>query len=251
MNDATGKTVNFDIYDRLRRYDQLLGGDVDFAFQTIIDAQEFEVVGFEALVRGIHKEPAAQILSRIGHAERFDFDQACRVRAIQAAAEFGIDADLHLNAASIKPGNVDEVVEVTRHLTRRHKVEPERIVFELSNLDAIGSAEALERVHDALSGAGFRTLADNFGQRDADLRPLAIFRPDMIKLDHRLVEHIHERRTAQATAMAAIAFCRSLGIEPMAMGVESADEFRWLQTAGIRFYQGYFFAQPGMNSDSD
>ena len=48
-------------------------------------------------------------------------------------------------------------------------------------------AEPLVRVRQTIRDAGFRVLADNFGQRDADLRPIALFKPDLVKLDHRLV----------------------------------------------------------------
>lgn len=251
MNTAAGSTSSFDVYEHIRRYNRLVGSEISFAFQTIIDASEFEVVGFEALVRGIRNEPAHQVMSRVNHDQRFDFDQACRIRAIEAAAEFEIDADLHLNATDIKAGNVEVVVEVTRHLAKRHKIDPQRIVLELNNLGALGGEQPLGIIRSALGEAGFRTLADNFGRRDADLRPLALFRPHQVKIDRHLVEGINEKPEAQATVLGLLAFCQALDIEPIASGVETADEFRWLQEAGLRLFQGYFFAQPEMNADSD
>ncbi len=235
-----------DIYEHIRSYHALVGSDIHFAFQTIINATEQDVVGFEALVRGIRDEPAALVMSRIQHEQRFAFDQACRIRAIEAAAGFGIDGALHLNCTDIKAANVELVCEVARHVGKRQGIAPHRIVLELSNLDAIGSRDQLQQVAATIREAGFRSLADNFGQRDADLRPLAIFRPDLVKLDLRLVENIHERSEAQAIARAAMAFCRDLDIRVMASGVERAEEFRWLQTIGVELFQGYFFAQPGM-----
>ncbi len=248
MNDVATTAASFDVYEHIRQYNQLVGTDISFAFQTIIDASEFDVIGFEALVRGIRNEPASLVMSRIGHDQRFAFDQACRIRAIEAAADFEVDADLHLNCTDIKASNVALVVEVARHLAKRHKIEFERIVLELNNLSAIGNAEPLARVRQTIRDAGFRVLADNFGQRDADLRPVAQFQPDLVKLDHRLVQNIHERPEAQAMARGIIALCQSLQIKLIASGVESVEEFRWLQDAGINLFQGYFFAQPGMSS---
>jgi len=251
MNSAADPASTFDVYEHIRQYNRLVGADISFAFQTIMDASEFEVIGFEALVRGIRNEPAPQVMSRINHNQRFDFDQACRIRAIEAAAEFEIDADLHLNATDIKVGNVDVVVAVTQHLAKRHKIEPNRIVLELNNLGALGGEIPLKKIKATLADAGFRTLADNFGQRDADLRPLALFRPHLVKIDHRLVDRISENLEAQATVRGLIEFCNALDIEPVASGVETANEFRWLQEAGLRLFQGFFFAQPEMNQKSD
>jgi len=251
MSSAAPTASSFDVYEHIRRYNRLVGTDISFAFQTIMDASQLEVVGFEALVRGIRNEPAAQVMSRINHDQRFDFDQACRIRAIEAAAEFEIDVDLHLNATDIKAANVDTVVEVTRHLAKRHKIEPERIVLELNNLGALGGEKPLAVIRSSLADAGFRTLADNFGQRDADLRPLTLFKPELVKIDHRLVENIDLKPEAQAIVIGLVEFCRAMEIEPVASGVETAEEFHWLQQAGLRLFQGFFFAQPQTNSRAD
>jgi EAL domain-containing protein (putative c-di-GMP-specific phosphodiesterase class I) len=248
MTQADAGRTGTDLYAEIRSYHELVGEDINFAFQTIIDAGEQEVAGFEALVRGIRKEPASLVMSRIPHDQRFAFDQACRIRAIEAAADFGIDGRLHLNCTDIKAANVGLVAEVITHVARRHKLDNGNIVLELNNLDAMGGAQPLTEVRQTLIGAGFHTLADNFGQRDADLRPIALFRPQQLKIAHRLVENIHEHREAQAIVRGLIAMCQDLGTEIIASGVEQREEFAWLQDAGIKLFQGYFFAQPGMDS---
>ena len=252
MSSTDVSAANFDVYEHIRSYHSLVGSDINFAFQTIVDAREQDVVGFEALVRGIRKEPASLVMSRVPHDQRFSFDQACRVRAIEAAAQFGIDGKLHLNCTDIKAGNIDLVLEVTQHIAKRHEIEPAHIVLELNNLEAIAQRNQLRNVRDKIHAAGFMTLADNFGSRDADLQPVATFQPTCLKLAHRLVESIHENPTAQAIARGAIATCKSLGTAVIASGVEKAEEFRWLSDAGVEFFQGYFFAQPGMDqTDSE
>jgi EAL domain-containing protein (putative c-di-GMP-specific phosphodiesterase class I) len=249
MTHADNGTPGFDLYAEIRKYNELVGEDISFAFQTIINAEEQEVAGFEALVRGIRKEPASLVISRIPHDQRFAFDQACRIRAIEAAADFGIDGRLHLNCSDIKSNNVGLVAEVISHMARRHKIDNDNIVLELHNLDAISTVQPLSEVRDTLIDAGFHTLADNFGQRDADLRPIALFQPQQLKIAHRLVENIHEHREAQAIVRGLLAMCQDMGTEVIASGVETREEFAWLQDAGINLFQGYFFAQPGMDGE--
>src|SRR5215210_948850 len=58
------------------------------------------VWGYEALVRGVHGEPALQILSQVDAENRYRFDQACRVKAIETAARLyprGADLKLSIN----------------------------------------------------------------------------------------------------------------------------------------------------------
>jgi len=247
MNQKQAPPVDFDLYEELRTYNKLVGNHIGFAFQTIIDSEQNDVVGFEALVRGQHGEPAAQIISRIAPQQRFAFDQACRVRAIEAAEDFGIDGDLHLNGTDINASNVETVVEVLKHMVRRHRLSAEAIVLELNNLNIIGGGEALGSVRAVIHQAGFRVLADNFGRRDADLMPIAKFQPDVLKIDRRLVADIEQHADAQAMILAALTLCRTLDIKVIASGVESNEEFGWLRQAGIQRFQGYFFAQPGMD----
>lgn len=239
-----------ELYQHIRHYQELVGSDVHFAFQTIMDASDFDVVAFEALARGIHGEPAVSVISKILHDQRFALDQACRIRALEAASRNELDGDIHLNCSDIKPANVSLVSQITLHMARRYGIDPARIVLELSNLDSLASASHLAEVRDALAAAGLRTLADNFGRRNADLRPLAALQPEQIKLDRALTQNIHDHLQQQALVRATLTFARELGIRVVAAGVETKEEFQWLQEAAIEHFQGYFFAQPGLDDEN-
>lgn len=235
------------MHQHIRQYQELAGAGVQFAFQTIMDAVDLEVVAFEALVRGIHGEPAATVISRVRHEQRFALDQACRIRALEAASRNELDTDIHLNCSDIKPGNVDLVCQVTLHMARRYGIDSCRIVLELSNLDVLCSGGQLAEVRKALAEAGLRTLADNFGKSKVDLRPVASFRPEQLKIDRQLVRNIHEEQRQQALVRATLSLARDLNIKVIAAGVELLEEFQWLQEAGVERFQGYFFAQPGLD----
>lgn len=237
------------IHDHIRSYQDLVGTDIQFAFQTILDADALEVVAFEALVRGIRGEPAATVISRIRHDQRFAFDQACRIRAIEAAARHQIDADLHLNCSDIKPNNVDLVTSVSLHIARRYGIDSDRLVLELANLDSLAAGSQIGEIRAALKTAGLRTLIDNFGRRNADLRPIVQLQPEQLKLDRQLIQSVHQNTEHQAIIHACCRLCQDFDILVVATGVESIDEFRWLQDAGIQRFQGYFFAHPGLEDE--
>lgn len=247
MNEVRKEQGRDAVAARIEACQRLVGSDINFAFQTIIDASEQEVVGFEALVRGIDGEPAATVISRISHDQRFDFDQACRIRAIEAAARFGVEGMLHLNCSDVKLNNIGEVIDVCLHMASQHAIRPDQIVLELGNLNMVAQNSHLAEIRKAIRNAGFHVLADNFGRRNADLKPIAYLEPSLLKLDYHLVHGIHRSRQAQAIVRGTLALCADRGIDVMAAGVESAEEFRWLHNAGIKLFQGYYFAQPGMD----
>ena len=76
--------------------------DIPFAmaFQPIVDTATGRPFAYEALVRGIDGEGAYSVLSQVTEANRYSFDQACRVKAIETAMAAGImagDAKLSIN----------------------------------------------------------------------------------------------------------------------------------------------------------
>jgi EAL domain-containing protein (putative c-di-GMP-specific phosphodiesterase class I) len=67
------------------------------AFQPVVDIKERRIDAYEALVRGPNGEGAMHVLSQITSANRYAFDQACRVKAIEMASALGIECGLNIN----------------------------------------------------------------------------------------------------------------------------------------------------------
>src|SRR4051812_35787570 len=62
------------------------------AFQPIFDTSKDRVFAYEALVRGPSGEAASSVLDSVNPENRYAFDQACRVKALQTAVAAGIVA---------------------------------------------------------------------------------------------------------------------------------------------------------------
>ena len=60
------------------------------AFQPIVALPSGKIFAYEALVRGTEGQGALSILGRVDETNRYAFDQACRVKAIQLAAKLGV-----------------------------------------------------------------------------------------------------------------------------------------------------------------
>ena len=85
---------------------------------------------------------------------------------------------------------------------------------------------------------------DHFGAGFAGLQLLAQFQPDRIKINRDLVANVHKSGPRQAIIQAIIKCCSSLEIQFCAVGVEKAEEWMWLESAGISQFQGHLFASP-------
>jgi len=221
-----------------------------FAFQPIVEIRSRRVVGNEALVRGMAGESAATVIDAIRPENRYYFDQACRMRALKAAAKRGINGDLHLNCSQISPDNVGLSIDATLECAREHRIARERVVLEFSNLEMLGNPRQLDKARQMAHASGMRVLADNVGSGEVGLKRLAVFRPDLAKLDRSLVRGINGSARRQAIVHGVVATCRALGIGLIATGIEREQELDWLTNAGLEMAQGFYFARPSFNPAS-
>ncbi len=238
-------TMTTDYDPKLGDYTEVIGVGIEFAFQPLVQLGAGRVFGYEALVRGRSGEPASSIIANVRPENLAYFDQACRTRAIQDAAKLGVRSNLFLNCTQITPGNLDQMLSVTRREADQSGFDRGQIVLEFSSLARLGNPRELAAVRDKAEALGFRVLADNFGTGEAGLKRLVVFRPDFIKLDREVVNGIHASRRRQAMALGMVATCRALDIEVIAAGVERAEEVEWLKNhADVDHFQGYYFARP-------
>jgi len=95
---------------------------------------------------------------------------------------------------------------------------------------------------------GLKVAIDDFGAGYSGLNLLANFQPDQIKLDMTLVRGIERHGPRQSIVRAIGQACLELGIDVIAEGVRTMEEYRWLGIAGMRLFQGYLFAKPAFEA---
>ena len=216
-----------------------------YAFQPIVDAEARRVHAHEALIRGPNGEPAHTVLAGLAGEAMHALDRASRCAAIEEGGRLAVCCDLTLNAL---PGSLDDRgahLAALLDSAERAGVAPGRLVLEVTEGEAIDDHERFAAIVDDYRGAGLRIAIDDFGAGYSGLNLLADFQPDLIKLDMNLVRGIASRGARQSIARAIVRVCDDLGIEVIAEGVETVDEWRWFAGEGVRLFQGYLFARPG------
>lgn len=228
--------------DRCR---QDLGFSFSFAFQPIVDVERREVFGYEALVRGPGGEPAMTVLGRVDDANRYAFDQACRVHAITLASRLGLDRHLSINFLPNAVYEPSLCIRSTLEAAQKCGFPAEKILFEVTEAERIDEVEHLTNIFAYYRSRGFLTALDDFGAGHSGLNMLARFVPDLIKIDMALVRDVHRDRIKQAILEGLLLTCRELGVKVLAEGVEQAEEADWFAARGVALMQGFFFAKPG------
>jgi EAL domain-containing protein (putative c-di-GMP-specific phosphodiesterase class I) len=228
--------------------EESLGFDFTMAFQPIINCQTNSIFGYEALVRGLNNESAYSVISKVNDANRYTFDQLCRIKAIALAAKLGVDSMLSINFLPNAIYKPERCIRTTLEAAKKYNFPTQRIMFEFTEVEKIEDSAHIKRVVEYYQSLGFTTATDDFGSGYSGLNLLADFQTDIIKLDMELIRNIDSDKVRQAIVTHSLNMFRDLNITPLAEGIETLQEYTWLKAAGIELMQGYLFAKPGFES---
>ena len=218
------------------------------AFQPIVDLAHGRVWGYEALVRGANGEPAGAILSQVTDDNRYHFDQAARVMAIETAGAIFEDPELRLSI-NFMPNAVYEpraCIQKSLAAAQRAGFPHRQLMFEFTENERMSDTAHVERIVDAYRKLGFWTALDDFGAGYAGLVLLSRLQPDLIKIDMELVRDIHLSAVKRAIVGGIVRIASELDVRVLAEGVENEAELTILRAAGLSLFQGFYFAKPAL-----
>lgn len=219
------------------------------AFQPIIDIESHTIVSYEVLLRGKNNESPMSVFAQVPSESLMGFDQASRERAMALAARLGLDCSLNLN---FTPGSIlfenGTYLKDTILAAQNIGLKAQQIVVEITEGEAISNTGELNNILNDARRSGMTIAIDDFGAGYSGLNLLADMHPDWVKLDMYLLRNIEQHGARQSIVKAICNVCFDLGIEVLAEGVETLEEFRFLEKLDIPLFQGYYFAKPGFET---
>jgi diguanylate cyclase (GGDEF)-like protein len=225
----------------------LQGDGLDVVFQPKVSPDGRQVLGVEALMRwpahlGDPVAPdvfvaIAEDLGLIGPLSMQFWRKAVRELARWP------ELPLALNLSPVQFGDEGMVAQV-QALLAETGMAPQRLELELTERVLVSDrARAVETIA-RIRALGVRIALDDFGTGYSGLTYLKDFSLDTIKIDRSFVRDISAETGTAAIVQGVILIARSLGLSVVAEGVETAQEQRFLQGAGVHALQGYLFARP-------
>jgi len=216
------------------------------AFHPIVDVRTQRVFAHEALVRGEDGQGASSVLAQVSDVNRYAFDQKCRVKAIELAADLDLAADGAFLSINFLPNAVYEpraCIRSTLSAAMRTGFSTQKIIFEFTEVERLDSAHVLNILR-SYRAMGFKTAIDDFGAGYAGLGLLSEFQPDLVKLDMELIRGLQNSAVKRAIVRNTLNMLRDLGVTPICEGVETIGEFEALRELGVNLMQGFLFAKP-------
>jgi diguanylate cyclase (GGDEF)-like protein len=220
--------------------------ELTVVYQPIVELEDCRPVALEALVRWNHPErglvPPAEF---IAFAEEtgavVQIGEIVLERVAEQAAELGVPIHVNVCAPELTdPGflaRVDELVE-------RHDLNPELLIFEVTERLFVAEDPAPVAVLQGLSERGMGVAVDDFGTGYSSLAYLSRLPVDTMKIPKQFIDEVTGAREHHALARAVIELGAALDLTVVAEGIEHPDQIAALRAFGCEYGQGYYYGLP-------
>ncbi|EMT5579392.1 diguanylate phosphodiesterase [Enterobacter hormaechei subsp. hoffmannii] len=230
----------------------LAGQPCQFALQPIVEPSEGKISSLEALIRGNDGGSPEHFFRSLDREQIYEVDLQTKAWTFALAQKLGIGSHkLAVNLLPMSLVNVPGAVEFLVTQIKKYNLQPEQVVIEVTESEMISGFNQFNSAIKQLRAEGVGLAIDDFGSGYAGLSLLTRFQPDKLKIDREIVSDIHLSGPKQAIVKSIISCCTDLEITLVAEGIEKIEEWCWLESVGIRRFQGFLFARPQLNGVGD
>jgi len=128
-------------------------------------------------------------------------------------------------------------------------ISSHQLGLEMTEFSLIPNVHTAMEVLGSLRRLGVSLLMDDFGTGYSSLNHLHSFPFDVLKIDRSFVGRMTDGDQPLQIVRTIIELARVLGMDVVAEGIETREQYRLLRQLGCRFGQGFLFARP-MSADT-
>jgi diguanylate cyclase (GGDEF)-like protein/PAS domain S-box-containing protein len=226
--------------------------EFELHYQPKVDLRSGRISGVEALIRWRHPErglvppglfiPLAEETDVIVPIGAWVLRAACAQAKAWSAAGFPeLTVAVNLSARQFRHQDVPALVRRTLADTG---LAASQLELELTESLLIQDDDTIARALHELKSIGVTLALDDFGTGYSSLSYLKRFPIDVVKIDRSFIGDVAGSVDDASLTRAIIAMARSLHMETIAEGVETAEQLAFLQANGCDAIQGYYFSRP-------
>jgi EAL domain-containing protein (putative c-di-GMP-specific phosphodiesterase class I) len=223
-------------------------------YQPEVELTTRKIVGVEALIRWMHPErglvppmdfiPLAEESGLILPIGDWGLSEACE--QIQRWCREDIRSNslrvcVNLSARQFSRHGLADHVEA---LLTRFGLSSRQLGLEMTESSLIPNMRIALEVLGSLRRLGVSLHMDDFGTGYSSLNHLHSFPFDVLKIDRSFVGRMTEGDQPLQIVRTIIELARVLGMDVVAEGIETCEQFTLLRQLGCRFGQGYLFSRP-------
>jgi EAL domain-containing protein (putative c-di-GMP-specific phosphodiesterase class I) len=223
-------------------------------YQPEVELTTRKIVGLEALIRWKHPErglippmdfiPLAEESDLILPIGDWGLAEACNQIQKWNRKDPSLCAPrvcVNLSARQFSREGLADHVEA---LLLQSGVSSRQLGLEMTESSLIPNMDTALEVLGNLRRLGVSLLMDDFGTGYSSLSYLHAFPLDALKIDCSFVARMTEGEQPLQIVRTIIELARVLGMDVIAEGIETPQQYRLLRDMGCRFGQGFLFARP-------
>ncbi|GAA4059025.1 EAL domain-containing protein [Streptomyces shaanxiensis] len=241
-----------DLQARLNR--AIADEEFTLCYQPVVDITTGDVVGFEALARwpslGNEPVPPGQFIplaEETGHISALGtwvlHHATADIARLQHSARRTRPPYLSVNVSARQWRDTGFLNEVCRALDTAALCRG-TLQLELTESVLMQRTEQIDTLIRELKDLGVRIAVDDFGTGYSSLRYLRDFPIDVLKIDKTFIDDIPQDPRQVALVEGIIHLADTLGLQVIAEGIETQEQWELLADIGCGYGQGYLFARP-------
>ncbi|MDM4768531.1 EAL domain-containing protein [Pelomonas sp. SE-A7] len=226
-------------------------------YQPQVRLSDGALIGAEALLRWRHPTrgpispaefiPLAEETGLIIPIGRWVLEQAC-AQAARWQGQPGKPQQVAVNV-SARQLRQSDFVECVEQILLETGCPPQALELEVTESLLLEDAEGAIELMNRLTQRGVRVAIDDFGTGYSSLSYLKRMPIQTLKIDRSFVHELGSDANVSAIARTVIVLARSLGLDVLAEGVETAEQAEWLRREGCDWAQGWFYGRPAPAED--
>ncbi|MGO4313389.1 putative bifunctional diguanylate cyclase/phosphodiesterase [Pseudomonas sp. KB_15] len=232
--------------------DALIRNQFYLVYQPQISYRENRVVGVEALIRWQHPEhgmvppdlfiPLAEQNGTIIAIGEWVLDQACKQLREWHDQGFS-DLRMAVNLSTVQLHHA-ELPRVVNNLLQMYRLPPRSLELEVTETGLMEDISTAAQHLLSLRRSGALIAIDDFGTGYSSLSYLKSLPLDKIKIDKSFVQDLLDDDDDATIVRAIIQLGKSLGMQVIAEGVETAEQEAYIISEGCHEGQGYHYSKP-------
>ncbi|MDT9001628.1 EAL domain-containing protein [Paucibacter sp. APW11] len=221
-------------------------------YQPQVRLSDGALVGAEALLRWRHPTrgpispaefiPLAEDTGLIIPIGRWVLEQAC-AQAARWQGQPGKPQQIAVNVSARQMRQPD-FIETVDYILALTGCPPRALELEVTESLLLEDAEQAINLLSQLAQRGVRVAIDDFGTGYSSLSYLKRMPVQTLKIDRSFVQELGSDANVAAIARTVIVLARSLNLDVLAEGVETAEQAAWLKREGCDWAQGWLYGRP-------
>ena len=223
----------------------------DDPWRLCLERSRSHEIVFEILLRLVARDgqlispgvfvPLAERVNMMQKIDLWVVSNSLKALAKLSAGGAHVSLNINLSTQTLQDAESLAMIET---LLKGHRVDPSRLIFEVTETQELSSMHNARKFVQALKRWGARFALDDFGTGFSSFSHLKNLDVDFIKIDGQFVESIASSKMDQTIVKTIVDMAHAMQLQTIAEHVDTVDGLEMLQSLDCDYVQGHLFGEP-------